>query len=126
MQNAWRCVPARAQLDPVSPGQLRDARVAVVPIAQAGLNLFFTHPRVKPEIGQGEFARIMIQLNRVIVRFRLARPTQICRGLIPKMEMVEERQPVIKEFGVHGPGMVGFIQERSDQIGAQFLNCIAE
>ena len=126
MHYAGRCVPARIQFDPESPGQFCDPRIAHREITQAVHHFFFADRRIKPEIRYRHIAHMAVVLLREKIVLVFGKHADPFAGFFRMMDMMEQRQLIIIEFGIHRPRAVFVHQLLPDQVRTEFIDEILE
>lgn len=119
-------VPAGAKLDAVSAGELGDAVVAFFVLGETFFDHFLGDVGVEAEIGDGEFAEVVVELGGEVIRFGFAEAAYAGGGFEGEMQVVEERGAEVEEFGVHGPGAEFLFQFVADDLIAEFFDGVAK
>ena len=126
MHHTGRSIPACAQFNAIRTGQFGNAVVSVFKAFQARAHFFFFHVRVKAKIGHREFAQVVVQLRREIIRFGLAQTAHPGSRFVVQVQMMEQRHIVIKKLAVHRPSAIGIHQFLADDLCAHFPDRVAQ
>ena len=96
-------VPAGAGAQPVSPRQIQDAVVALVPGREAAPDVLLRRLRVEAEEGVGKPAAVVVELLREVVGLGLALAAHVGGPLVGLVHVERQRLLVVEELAVHHP-----------------------